>query len=89
MESIKQSDLQNITPEQLVEYLNKGSKLVEVTMPFIKEAFTKVNEFFKSIQTDKLSTPHGKRVHIEALEARNILQKELNKTYDAFIAAHS
>ena len=46
----------------------------------------KIKELVQSIQTDALSTPHGKRVAIEELQkkvqiliAKDVLQKQFNK----------
>lgn len=89
MKEIKHEDLPNITGEEVVAAINTGAIIVNATFPFIKDLFGKIGEWFKSIQTDRLSTPHGKRVAIEELQknyeilaAQNKLQRELNKIYD-------
>lgn len=89
MKQVTKANLPNITPDELVNILNTGGSIVNATFPFIKDLFAKIKELVASIQTDKLSTPHGKRLAIEELQkqveilnAKDIIQKELNKIYD-------
>lgn len=88
MKEIKHAELAGIPPIDIVNAINTGATIVNATYPFIKDLFGKINELVASIQTDALSTPKGKRKAIEELqrvtEARNIVQKELNKLYDAY-----
>ena len=93
MKEIKQADLATVAPIDIVNAINTGATIVNATYPFIKDLFAKVAELVASIQTDKLSTPKGKRIAIElliqeteALKAQNLLQKELNKITDANFA---
>lgn len=90
---IAHADLPNIGPEELVNILNTGGTILNATFPFIKDLFSKIKELVQSVQTDKLSTPHGKRVAIEQLReeqdisnAKDAIQKELNKLYDGYFA---
>ena len=83
---MKHADLAEMQPIDVVNALNTGVQLVDASIPFVKDIFGKIAELIKGLQGDELSTPHGKRVHIEALEARNIAQKELNKLYDSNFA---
>ena len=87
------SELKNLTPEEIVDILNKGGKIVDATLPFIKDIFGKLKELVTSIQSDALSTPKGKRLAIEELQhqveilnAKDAVQKELNKLNDQKIA---
>ena len=87
---ITHADLPNITPDEIVNILNTGGTIVNATMPFIKDLFAKIKELVQGIQTDKLSTPHGKRLAIEELQrqveilnAKDVLQKQLNKLFEA------
>lgn len=83
---IQHAELPNITPDELVNILSTGGTILNATFPFIKDAFAKIKELVQSIQTDALSTPHGKRVAIEELQkqvqiliAKDVLQKQFNK----------
>ena len=88
MKEIKHAELAAIPPIDIVNAINTGATIVNATFPFVKDLFAKIAELVASIQTDALSTPKGKRKAIEELqrvtEARNIVQKELNKLYDAY-----
>jgi hypothetical protein len=93
MQKLNQEDLEGLTPDQIIDYLNQGAVIVNASFPFIKDLFAKIKELVQSIQTDKLSTPKGKRLAIEELQrqveiliAKDVLQKELNKLYDANFA---
>lgn len=93
MKQIKHEDLAGLSPVDVVGAINAGAEIVNATYPFVKDLFGKIAELVSSIKTDKLSTPHGKRVAIEALQkevevlnAKDVLQKELNKLYDARFA---
>ena len=79
---IEHAELPNIAPVDVVNILNTGGEIVNATYPFIKDLFAKIKELVGTFQTDALSTPHGKRVAIEALQAQNLVQKELNKLND-------
>lgn len=90
MKQLKQEELAGLAPIDIVAAINTGAEIVNATYPFVKDLFGKISELVKSIQTDKLSTPKGKRIAIEALQkevdilkAKDVLQKELNKLYDA------
>lgn len=83
---IKHEELPNIAPIDVVGAITTGATIVNATLPFITDLFKKISEFFKSIQTDSLSMPKGKRKAIEDLqkvtEARNEVQKAYNKLND-------
>ena len=87
---ITQADMPTITPDEIVNILNTGGTIVNATIPFLKELFAKIKELVQGIQTDALSTPHGKRLAIEELQrqveilnAKDVLQKQLNKLFEA------
>lgn len=95
MKQLKREDLKNLSPNQVLDALNTGAQIVNVGFPFIKDLFGKIGELVKTFQTDKLSTPHGKRVaieelqkHVEVLEAQNQLQKKFNSQLLDVLAAH-
>lgn len=90
---IEHAQLPNITPDEVVNILSTGGQIVNATFPFIKDLFGKIKELVQSIQTDALSTPHGKRLAIEELQkqveiliAKDVIQKELNKLNDTRFA---
>jgi len=88
MKEIKHEGLSAVPPIDIVNAINTGATIVNATFPFVKDLFAKIAELVSSIQTDALSTPKGKRKAIEELqrvtEARNAVQKELNKLYDGY-----
>ena len=67
----------------IISGIQTGEHIIEVAYPVIKDLFTKVSEWIKGLQSDELSTPHGKRKHIEALEVKDKLQQKLNKIHEA------
>lgn len=85
MAEIKRENLPTIPPIDVVGLITTGATIVNATLPFIKELFAKIGELVKTIHTDKLSRPRGKRLAIEALrkevdilQAQNELQKKWN-----------
>ncbi len=90
MAELKQEDFADKAPIDIVNLINTGATIVNATYPFIKDLFGKIAELVASIHTDKLSTAPGKRKAIEELQqevkilnAKDVLQKQLNKIYDA------
>jgi len=89
MAELNHDDLEAMAPIDVIGAINTGATIINATFPFIKDLFAKIAELVRSVQTDRLSTPHGKRVAIEELQhdmevmkAKDALQKELNKLYD-------
>ena len=82
MKKLQLEDVQELSAEDIINGINQGAHIVEVALPVIQLAFKKIAEWVKSLKIDDLAFPHGKRVHIEALEAQNQLQKQLNKLFE-------
>jgi hypothetical protein len=95
MKQLTKSEVKGIAPIDIVEAINTGATIVNASFPFIRDLFIKVGELVKSVQTDKLSTPKGKRLAIEALrneveilQAQNELQKKFNSLLLEQLAAN-
>lgn len=85
MRKLQRESIRSISPSDIVSAINSGAQIVNVSFPFIKDLFMKIGELVKGFQTDKLSTPHGKRLaieelqnRVEVLQAQNQLQKAWN-----------
>lgn len=75
--TIKAADLAGKSPEEILEILKGGVKLVEATAPYVKELFGKIGELFAGIAGN--NGPKQRLKRIEFLEAQNQLQKAENK----------
>jgi hypothetical protein len=85
MRKIKRAELPNISPNEIIDIVKGGVQLVDATLPFIKELFDKISEGVKNLGGP--NSAQGKRRRIEALEAKDLLQKELNKLTNARLEA--
>lgn len=68
---------QAITPDEILGVLQGGIDFVGAAEPLIKILFDKISEAIKNMGGP--NSPQGRRRRIEALEAKDLLQKELNK----------
>lgn len=67
-----------IPVDEIVKVITGGINLIGAVEPLLKILFDKISEAIKN--AGGINSPMGRRRRIEALEAQNILQKELNKT---------
>ena len=78
---MKRTDLPGMTSADVIAGINTGVQIADATLPFIEEIIQKIQDAGTS--TD-LRTPHGKRVHIEQLEALAKVEVEKQKLYDKY-----
>jgi len=78
-------DAEAITPDEILGYLQGGIEFVGAATPIIKVLYDKIAEAIKNLGGP--NSPQGRRRRIEALEAQNLLQKEVNKVNDARLKA--
>ncbi len=67
---ITQINAKSLPWTDVVTGINNGTAILEAGKPLIKILFDLISEGIKNIQTDSLSTPHGKRLAIEGLLAQ-------------------
>lgn len=87
MKKITAQSAREMKPIDVVGAVNAGIAIVEAAAPVIKTLFEKISELLNSIGKNNPNSIRNRRLRIEALEAQNKLQKELNKTYEARLAA--
>jgi len=73
-------DAKTIGPDEIISTINTGVQIVEATLPFLTLLFDKIKEAIDGISGP--NSPAGRLKRIEALEAQNLVQKELNKLYN-------
>jgi len=74
-----------INPDEILGHLQNGVEFVGAALPIIKTLYDKIAQGIKDLGGP--NSPPGRRRRIEALEAQNLLQKELNKTFEARLKA--
>ena len=77
-------DAEAITPDAILGILQDGVEFVGAATPIIKVLYDKIADAIKNMGGP--NSPQGRRRRIEALEAQNLLQKEVNKTLEARIS---
>lgn len=82
MKTITQAQAAPLNGEEIVELIKGGVAFVDANKGWITELFKKVGEWISEIKAAP-NSPHGRLMRIQALEAQNTLQKELNKINDA------
>jgi hypothetical protein len=68
-----------VNPMDIINGINTASGIVDATMPLLKALFDKINEALSNIGKNNPKSPAGRLLRIEALEAKDKVQKELNK----------
>jgi len=76
-----------LNPGDIIAGLNTGIELVGAAGPILSVLFDKISDWVNQLGKNNPNSPRNKTKRIEALEAQNLLQKELNKTYEARLAA--
>lgn len=89
MKKVNLSTAQGMKPIDVVAAINTGIQIVDTIAPVAKVLFDKINEFLKSLNLGKNNpnSPKNVRLRLEALEAKDKLQKELNKLTEARLVA--
>lgn len=82
MQKVTAQSAKAMKPIDVVGAVNAGIAIVDAAAPVIKTLFEKIRELLESLGKSPNSI-RGRRLRIEALEAQNKLQRELNKTYEA------
>lgn len=83
---ITQKNLPTIPTADIVGIINGGITLVDAAAPLISTLFDKISEAIAKLG-NKANSPAGRLKRIEALEAQNKLQKEVNKVLEERLAA--
>ncbi|MDW8420130.1 MAG: hypothetical protein RML37_12035 [Chitinophagales bacterium] len=78
---------QALKPIDVVSVVTGGIQIVEAAAPVIKVLFDKLNDLITSLGKNNPNSPKNVRLRLQALEAKDLLQKELNKTFEARLAA--
>lgn len=71
----------------IINGINTAAGIADATMPLIKALFEKVNQFILTLGKDNPNSPKNVRLRLSALEAKDKLQKELNKLFEERLAA--
>ena len=77
------AEAEAIGPDEVISILNGGIKIVDEALPVIKVLFDKIAEAFANIGKNSPNSPANRLKRIQALEAKDKLQKELNKVFAA------
>ena len=85
MKKIQARELAPLTPGEIISLIKGGVQFIDANKDDIKMVFDKIADFFRSIGGP--NSPGGRLKRIEALEAKDRLQKELNKINDAEFTA--
>lgn len=77
--SAKGAAAKGVTPQDIINGINAASGIADATMPLLKALFEKINEALANIGKNNPKSAAGRLLRIEALEAKDKVQKELNK----------
>jgi hypothetical protein len=80
---------QDINPVDVVAVINGGIQFVDAVAPVAKVLFAKINEFIKSLNLGKNNPNSAQNVRkrLAALEAKDTLQKQVNKLVEDRLTA--
>ncbi len=78
--SLKKKGPESIS--DVVDGINAASELIDVTAPLLKTLFEKINEWLNTLGKNNPDSPRNVRLRLAALEAKDKLQKEVNKLND-------
>jgi hypothetical protein len=76
-----------LTPEQAISLINGGIQFVDAVQPTLRVLFDKLTNFIASLGKNNPNSPKNVRLRLQALEAKDQLQKELNKQFEARLQA--
>lgn len=76
-----------LNPADIINGINAASGIVDATLPLLKVLFDKINQALSNIGKNNPGSPANRLKRIEALEAKDKVQKELNKLFEERIAA--
>lgn len=85
MKKLTPAQLAPLNPEEIIAVITGGIQFIDANKDSIKLAFDKIGEFFRSIGGP--NSLGGRLKRIQALEAKDRLQKELNKLHEDEIKA--
>lgn len=80
MKKITQAESAPLNGGEIVDIIKGGVEFVDANKGWITDLFKKVGEWIGEIKAAP-NSPHGRLMRIQALEAQNTLQKELNKIH--------
>jgi len=80
MRKISKADLPNISATDVIGIINGGIQLVDAAAPVISQLFNKINDALAKLG-NRANSPAGRLRRIEALEAKDALNKEVFKTH--------
>ena len=75
-----------LNPADIINGINTASGIVDATMPLLKALFDKINEGLANLGKNNPNSPANRLKRIEALEAKDKVQKELNKLFEERLA---
>ncbi len=81
MKKMNMKELAPLGALEIIAAIGSGVEFISAHRNEIKAAFAKISEFLSNIKTRP-----GLRKRVEALEAQNALQKEMNKIFEGEIA---
>jgi hypothetical protein len=79
MKKLTLKSAQAIPVGDVVAVINGGIQFVDAVAPIAKVLFDKINQLVQSIGKKNPGSPANRLLRIEALEAKDLLQKEVNK----------
>jgi len=77
------ADLKGIQPE-VIDVLTGVTQVATLATPVIKQLFDWINDLVTNIGSKNPNSPKNVRIRLAAVEAKDGLQKELNKRQEAF-----
>jgi DNA-binding IscR family transcriptional regulator len=87
MRKLNAKQAEEIPIGDVVAVINGGIQLVDAAAPVLSILFNKVNDWITQLGKNNPNSPKNVRLRLAALEAKDALQKELNKTFEARLAA--
>lgn len=85
MKQLSQEESAPLNGADIAGIIEGGVQFIDANKGWITDLFKKVSEWIGEIKQSP-NSPHGRLMRIQALEAKDTLQKEWNKIRDAEIA---
>lgn len=82
MKTLSQDEATPLNGEDISSIISGGVQFIDANKGWITDMFKKIGEWIGEIRSAP-NSPHGRLMRIQALEAKDTLQKEWNKLHEA------
>jgi MoxR-like ATPase len=87
MELKTKKEAEKIDVNDVIETINNGIVVTGQVVPILKELFNKIKAFVEKVSKGDPDSPRNVRFRLAALEAKDNLQREVNRNLEERLAA--